>query len=117
MMVLGAIGEGDATAFHGNEGPPGVLLSAGMSVSGMFDTDATALRIIAMVAPTLLGDDEMPLFPDNYVSAVVNVAALMSGEPVTAPLTRFDIGDDEMTMDITLVDDDMTVGTVTITRQ
>ena len=99
----------------------------------MFETDATALRIIAMVAPTMV--------PDNYVSAVVNVASLMPGDSVTAPLTRFDIGHDEavsdhaaempdhhgmspmvhrhgdMMTDIMLVDDDMTVGTVTITRQ
>ena len=109
------------------------------SVSGMFDTDATALRIIAMVAPT-------PDYPDNYVSAVVNIANLMmSGDSVTAPLTRFDIGHDEavsddpddhraempdhhampqmvhrhgdMETDISLVDDGMTVGTVTITRR
>ena len=132
-MVVGAIGEGDATVFHGDAGPPGVLLPAGMSESGMFETDATALRIIAMVAPTMV--------PDNYVSAVVNVASLMSGDSVTAPLTRFDIGHDEavsdhaaempdhhampqmvhrhgdMMTDIMLVDDDMTVGTVTITRK
>ena len=132
-MLVGAIGEGDATVFHGDAGPPGVLLPAGMSESGMFETDATALRIIAMVAPTMV--------PDNYVSAVVNVASLMSGDSVTAPLTRFDIGHDEavsdhtaempdhhgmspmvhrhgdMMTDIMLVDDDMTVGTVTITRQ
>ena len=132
-MVVGAIGDGDATVFHGDAGPPGVLLPAGMSESGTFETDATALRIIAMVAPTMV--------PDNYVSAVVNVAGLMSGDSVTAPLTRFDIGHDEavpdhaaempdhhvtpqmvhrhgdMMTDITLVDDDMTVGTVTITRQ
>ena len=132
-MLVGAIGEGDATVFHGDAGPPGVLLPAGMSESGMFETDATALRIIAMVAPTMV--------PDNYVSAVVNVASLMPGDSVTAPLTRFDIGHDEavsdhaaempdhhgmspmvhrhgdMMTDIMLVDDDMTVGTVTITRQ
>ena len=132
-MVVSAIGEGDATVFHGDAGPPGVLLPAGMSVPGVFETDATALRIIAMVAPTLV--------PDNYVSAVVNVASLMPGDSVTAPLTRFDIGHDEtvldhmaempdhhempqmvhrhgdMMTDITLVDDGMSVGTVTITRQ
>ena len=132
-MVVGAIGDGDATVFHGDAGPPGVLLPAGMSESGTFETDATALRIIAMVAPTMV--------PDNCVSAVVNVASLMPGDSVTAPLTRFDIGHDEavsdhaaempdhhgmspmvhrhgdMMTDIMLVDDDMTVGTVTITRQ
>lgn len=132
-MVIDAIAEGDAVFFHGDAGPPGVLLPAGESVSDMFETDATALRIIAMVAPTMV--------PDNYVSAVVNVTGLMmSGDYVMAPLTRFDIGHDEAvsdhdgampghsemmthrhremtSMDITRVDDDMTVGTVKITRQ
>ena len=80
----------------------------------MFNGDATALRIIAMVAPSMV--------PDNYVSAVVNVAALeMPGDYITAPLSRFDIGDDEMTMVISRVDGDMdmamTVGTVRVTRQ
>ena len=110
-MVVAAIGEGDTAVGHGSAGPPGVLLPPGDSVDIMFDTDATALRIIAMVAPT-------PSFPDNYVSAVVNVASLaMSGDYVKAPLTRFDIGDDEMTMDITQVDADMVIGSVTITRR
>ena len=109
-MVVAAIGEGDTAVGHGTAGPPGVLLPPAESVDIMFDTDATALRIIAMVAPTMV--------PDNYVSAVVNVANLaMSGDYVKAPLTRFDIGDDEMTMDITQVDADMVIGTVTITRR
>lgn len=131
-MVVGAIGEGGAVVFHGDAGPPGVLLPAGTSAYGTFDTDATALRIIAMVAPTIV--------PDNYVSAVVNVATLGAGESVTAPLTRFDIGHDETVSDhgaempghgempqtvhrhgdrmsdITLVDG-VTVGTVTVSRQ
>jgi len=109
-MVVAAVGEGDTAVGHGTAGPPGVLLPPGESVDIMFDTDATALRIIAMVAPTIV--------PDNYVSAVVNVASLaMSGDYVKAPLTRFDIGHDEMTMDIDQVDADMIIGSVTITRR
>ena len=62
------------------------------------------------------------MVPDNYVSAVVNVAALkMPGDYVMAPLSRFDIGDDEMTMVIRRVEGDvdmmMTVGMVKVTRQ
>ena len=109
MMVIGAIGADNAVTFHGDAGPPEVLLPAGESVLGMFNTDATALRIISMVAPTIV--------PDHYVSAVVNVADLRSGESIMAPLIRFDIGYDEMTMDITRIDDNMTAGTVTITRR
>lgn len=131
--VIDAIAEGDAVSFRGDGGPPGVLLPAGEAASDLFDTDATALRIIAMVAPTLV--------PDNYVSAVVNVTGLrVPGDYVAAPLTRFDIGHDEAasdhdgampahgemmthrhremtSMDITQVDDDATAGTVKITRQ
>ena len=133
--VVDAIGGDNAVADHGTDGDNMHLLALGKSLMFMepFNTDATALRIIAMVAPTMI--------PDNYVSAVVNVASLMSGESVTAPLTRFDIGHDEavpdhgaempdhhampqmvhrhgdMMTDISLIDDDMTVGTVTITRQ
>lgn len=86
-----------------------------------------------MVAPTMV--------PDNYVSAVVNVANLKSGDYVMAPLTRFDIGHDEavpdhmaempdhhempqmvhrhgdMMSDIMQVDAGMTIGSVKITRE
>ena len=111
--LVAAIGEGVAVG-HGSAGPPGVLLPSGESVVIMFNGDATALRILAMVAPTLLKDDGMPRYPDNFVSVVADVP---TDAPVTVPLSRFDIGYDEMTMDITAVDDDMTVGTVTIARQ
>ena len=109
-MVLEAIGEG-AVAGHGSAGPPGVLLPSGESVSIMFDGDATSLRILAMVAPTLLGDDGMPRYPDNFVSAVADVP--MEGS-VTVSLSRFDIGHDEETMDIRLTAEN--AGTVTIER-
>ena len=134
-MVVGVIGMGNLLVFHGDAGPPGVLLPAGTPLtSEPFETDATALRIFAMVAPTDV--------PDNYVSAVVNVADLtMSGDYIVAPLTRFDIGHDEavadhmaempdhmampqmvhrhgdMMSDIMQVDADMTIGMVKITRQ
>ena len=114
-MVIDAIGMDNAVFFHGMTPKPDdptamVLLAPGDSASDMFETDATALRIIAMVAPLLV--------PDNYVTAVVNVAGLtMSGDYVMAPLTRFDIGDDEMTMEIMQVDAGMTNGSVKITRQ
>ena len=133
-MVVEAIGMDNLLVFHGDAGPPGVLLPAGASlVSGPFETNATALRIFSMVAPTIL--------PDNYVTAVVNVANLMPGDYVMAPLTRFDIGHDEavadhmaempdhmpmphrvhrhgdMMSDVMQVDADMEIGTVKITRE
>jgi len=85
-QVVMAIGESEAAVGHGNDGPPGVLLAAGGSVTFEFETDATALRILAMVAPTMV--------PDNYVSNVVDVHASPSS---TATLNRFDIGNDEGT--------------------
>ena len=113
-MVIDAIGMYNAVFFHGMTPKPDdptamVLLATGDSASGMFETGATALRIIAMVAPMMV--------PDNYVSAVVNVANLMSGDYVMAPLTRFDIGHDEMDMDIMQVGAGMTIGSVKITKE
>ena len=115
-LVLDAIGEGDATSNHLTDMQPQCMEENKVTVAAgkpsepiMFDTNATALRILAMVAPSVV--------PDHYVSAVVNVAGLMSGESITAPLSRFDIGDDEGTMDIARVDDTGMIGTVTITRR
>ena len=115
-MVLDAIGEGNATSNHLTDMQPQCMEENKVTVAAsepsepiMFDTNATALRILAMVAPSAV--------PDHYVSAVVNVAGLMSGESIMAPLSRFDIGDDEGTMDIARVDDIGMIGVVTITRR
>ena len=82
-MRIGA----DAMVGHGSDGPPGVLLAAGKSVTFEISTDATSVRVIAMVAPTMT--------KDHYVSNVVDLhAADMAG----AALDRFDIGHDEGTM-------------------
>ena len=77
----------DAMVGHGMDGPPGVLLAPGKSVSFDIMTEATALRVIAMVAPTMV--------PDNYVT---NVVDLHAGDKVETVLNRFDIGHDEGTM-------------------
>ena len=111
-MVTEAIGE-DAVSNHPTrpeclEENKVTMAAGAFSEPIMFNGDATALRIIAMVAPSEV--------PDYYVSAVVNVAALkMSGDYITAPLSRFDIGHDEMTMAITREDGD--IGMVKVTRQ
>lgn len=95
---------GDMVAVgHGEDGPPGVLLAPGKSVTLMFETDASALRLIAMVAPTMV--------PDNYVSNVVDVHGK---DMVSFDLNRFDIGHDEGTkMDMFVAD---AVASVTIKR-
>lgn len=77
----------DAMVGHGTDGPPGVLLAPGMSVTFDIETEATAVRVISMVAPTML--------PDTYVT---NVVDLTGGDTVEAHLTRFDIGHSEGTM-------------------
>lgn len=102
--VVGRIGADMAAVGHGNDGPPGVLLKAGDSVTFEFETDATSLRILAMVAPTMV--------PDNYVSNVVDVHAT---DEVTVMLNRFDIGHNEGTMTNARIGDD--AATVVISRK
>ena len=77
----------DAMVGHGSDGPPGVLLAPGKSVTFEIDTDATSVRVLAMVAPTMV--------PDNYVT---NVVDLSGAKTVEAGLVRYDIGHDEKTM-------------------
>lgn len=101
-MLAGRIGEG-ATVGHGMDGPPGVLLAPGKSVTFSFESDSTALRIIAMIAPTVV--------LDHYVSTVVDLHATDS---VSGTFSRFDIGHDEGTMVNGRVATD--IGTYEITR-
>lgn len=77
----------DAMIGAGTDGPPGVLLAPGKSVSFEIKTDATSVRVLAMVAPSLV--------PDNYVTGVVD---LQGGNIVEAGLMRYDLGHDERTM-------------------
>ncbi len=77
----------DAMVGHGTDGPPGVLLAPGKSVSFAIETDATSVRVLAMIAPTKV--------PDNYVTGVVD---LQGGKMIEAGLLRYDIGHDEKTM-------------------
>lgn len=102
--IVDRIGAAMAAVGHGEAGPPGVLLAPGDSVTFEFDTHATSLRILAMVAPTLV--------PDHYVTNVVDIQAITE---VTVTLDRFDIGHDEGTMTRTSVETG--AATVVITRQ
>ncbi len=77
----------DAMIGAGTDGPPGVLLAPGKSVSFEIETDATSVRVLAMIAPTMV--------PDNYVT---NVVDLQGAKMVEAGLLRYDIGHDEKTM-------------------
>ncbi|NOR61577.1 MAG: hypothetical protein GQ535_03665 [Rhodobacteraceae bacterium] len=106
MMVVEAIGADQVTVAHGTDGPPGVLLAAGSSVTFTVETEATAWRILAMVAPTMV--------PDTYVTALADVSA---GHEVTIELGRYDIGNDEGTKMIVPVGDMMhSAATVKITH-
>jgi hypothetical protein len=102
--IVERIGADMVAVGHGEDGPPGVLLAPGDSVTFEFDTDATSLRILAMVAPTMV--------PDHYVTNVVDIQAITE---VTVVLDRFDIGNDEGTMTRTSVGTG--AATVVITRQ
>ena len=127
----------DASVAHGNDGPPGVLLAPGKSISFSLDTEVHELRFFAMVAPTEV--------PDNYLTAVVDLSGgmmddmkddtmsdddmasdddmksddmsddMMHSDPIIAEFSRFDIGHDEGTKTITSVEG-MGFGTIKIER-
>ncbi|MCJ8324917.1 MAG: hypothetical protein HRU29_09820 [Rhizobiales bacterium] len=102
--VVASIGADMVAVGHGLDGPPSVLLKPGASITFEFETDATSLRILAMVAPTM--------FPDNYVSNVVDIHATTE---TIVKLHRFDIGYDEGTKTNTRVSND--AATVVIIRK
>ena len=81
-MLAEAIGD-EAAVAHGMDGPPGVLLAPGKSITFEVASHAEEVRVLAMVAPTM--------FEDHYVTAVVQ----LNGEPMSVGLDRFDIGYDE----------------------
>ncbi|HGG05209.1 MAG TPA: hypothetical protein ENK28_07105 [Aliiroseovarius sp.] len=104
-----------ASVAHGTDGPPGVLLAPGKSLSFIINTEASSVRILSMVAPTEV--------PDNYVTAVVDLKTgeMMSDDSMSSDsmsddammangmvgdivaLDRYDIGNDEGTKTITPV--------------
>ena len=71
-----------AVVGHGTDGPPGVLLAPGKSISITVSGRKGAVRVIAMVAPTKV--------PDNFVTGTINLSSAL---PQT--LERYDIGHDE----------------------
>ena len=81
-MLAAAIGD-EAAVGHGMDGPPGVLLAPGKSITFAISSHAPQVRVLAMVAPTM--------YEDHYVTAVLS----LNGEPMSVALDRFDIGYDE----------------------
>ena len=60
--LAAAIGK-DVTIAHGKDGPPGVLLAPGKSITFTLTTEAKEIRLFAMVAPTEK--------PDNYLTTTI----------------------------------------------
>ena len=81
-MLATAIGD-EAAVGHGMDGPAGVLLAPGKSITFAISSHAPQVRVLAMVAPTM--------YEDHYVTAVLS----LNGEPISVALDRFDIGYDE----------------------
>ncbi len=90
-MLVARIGD-KAAVGHGMDGPPGVLLAPGKSITFTIETHAAELRVLAMVAPTV--------YEDHYVTAVVD----LEGGSASVVIDRFDIGYDEGRMEIEAVD-------------
>lgn len=87
-MLAKRIGK-NAIVQHGEDGPPGVLLAPGKSIT-ISVSGRDTVRVIAMVAPTQ--------YADHFVTALVNPKSAL---PVM--LDRYDIGFDEGTRTITHV--------------
>ena len=81
-MLVEVIGD-VASVGHGMDGPPGVLLAPGKSITFQVASHAPEVRVLAMVAPTM--------YEDHYVTAVVP----LNGKSMSVDLDRFDIGYDE----------------------
>ena len=74
----------------GKDGPPGVLLAPGKSLVFIINTEAEALRLLAMVAPTQV--------PDNYVTAVIDLG-MMGGGMMDDAMAADSMADDDMASD------------------
>jgi hypothetical protein len=93
-MLKEVIGDGAIVA-HGSDGPPGVLLGPGKSLTFEVSTDAAEIRIFAMVAPTMT--------PDHYLTTTIRFSESGDGMYM-ADLERFDIGHDEKSMERMMTD-------------
>lgn len=103
-FVVAEIGDDPVVVVRGTEGEPGYLVGPGSTVSVTLETEATALRVLSMVAPTRL--------EDTYVTGVLDVNA---GRRFSFALDRYDIGYDEKTR--MRVKTDEAVARVEIVRQ
>ncbi len=100
--LAAAIGSGAKVA-HGADGPPGVLLAPRGAITFQIETNADALRIFAMVAPTKV--------PDNYLTGVFDLStaqyeSMMDDDMMDDDTMSDDKMDDDMSSD-SMSDDDM----------
>jgi hypothetical protein len=103
-MLAERIGDG-ATVAHGMDGPPGVLLGPGKTLTFEVMTSASEIRVFAMVAPTVTAD--------HYLTTTVMFSE--SGDGMySADLDRHDIGHDEKSMEDMMTDNSF--GTVAIKK-
>lgn len=97
-----------ANVAHGTDGPLGVLLAPGKSLSFVINTEADKLRVIAMVAPTKV--------PDNFVTALVDLGAMMMDDGMAdGSMTSDEMAGDSMASD-TMMEDTMTASPVALER-
>ena len=103
-MLAERIGDG-ATVAHGEDGPPGVLLGPGKTLTFEVMTSAPEIRVFAMVAPTVT--------KDHYLTTTFKFSD--SGDGMySANLDRHDIGHDEESMEDMMTDN--AFGTVAIKK-
>lgn len=95
--LVGRIGS-DASVAHGTDGPPGVLLAPGKSITFQLETEVDMLRFIAMVAPTEV--------PDHYLTSVVDLSGMM-GDMMDDDMDSDSMDSDTMSDDESMDDDDM----------
>ena len=93
------------TVAHGEDGPPGVLLGPGKTLTFEVMTSAPEIRVFAMVAPTVT--------KDHYLTTTFKFSE--SGDGMySANLDRHDIGHDEESMEDMMTDN--AFGTVAIKK-
>ncbi len=96
------IGE-DVTIAHGEDGPPGVLLAPGKSLTFTVTTEAKEIRLFAMVAPTEK--------PDNYLTTTIALEPGMEKAMAEETMAKDTMAKDTMAKD-TMAKDTMAKDTM-----
>ena len=94
--LAAAIGK-DVTIAHGNDGPPGVLLAPGKSITFTLTTEAKEIRLFAMVAPTEK--------PDNYLTTTIALEPGMEMGMAKDTMAKDTMAKDTMAMPAAMMDE------------